>query len=36
MAEEVPGKLWRPFAKNRDAVLGDRDFLAEHSPHNNE
>jgi hypothetical protein len=33
MAEEVPGKFWRPFAKNRDAVLGDREFLAEHSPH---
>ncbi|MCM2268063.1 MAG: hypothetical protein NDI60_09870 [Elusimicrobiales bacterium] len=33
MAEPVPGKLWRPFAKNRDAVLGDRDFTAAHSPH---
>jgi hypothetical protein len=36
MAEEVPGKFWRPFAKNRDAVLGDREFLAAHSPHQNE
>lgn len=33
MAEEVPGKFWRHFAKNRDAVLGDREFLAAHSPH---
>jgi hypothetical protein len=33
MAEPVPGKFWRPFAKNRDAVLGDDEFLAEHSPH---
>jgi hypothetical protein len=33
MAEPVPGKLWRPFDKNRDAVLGDRDFTAAHSPH---
>ncbi len=34
MAEPVPGKLWRPFDKNRDAVLGDREFTAAHSPHN--
>lgn len=34
MAEPVPGKLWRPFDKNRDAVLGDREFTAVHSPHN--
>jgi len=33
MAEPVPGKFWRPFDKNRDAVLGDREFLAAHSPH---
>jgi hypothetical protein len=33
MAEAVPGKFWRPFDKNRDAVLGDRDFVAAHSPH---
>lgn len=35
MAEQVPGKFWRPFDKNRDAVLGDREFQAAHSPHNN-
>jgi len=34
MAEDVPGKFWRPFDKNRDAVLGDRDFVTAHSPHN--
>lgn len=34
MAEPVPGKFRRPFDKNRDAVLGDRVFLAAHSPHN--
>ena len=34
LAETVPGKFWRPFDKNRDAVLGDRDFTAAHSPHN--
>ena len=33
MEEPVPGKLWRPFDKNRDAVLGDRDFVTAHSPH---
>ena len=33
MAEPVPGKFWRPFDKNRDAVLGDREFVAAHSPH---
>lgn len=33
MAEPVPGKFWRPFDKNRDAVLGDREFQAAHSPH---
>ncbi len=33
MAEPVPGKFWRPFAKNRDAVLGDRVFTSAHSPH---
>ena len=33
MAEAVPGKFWRPFDKNRDAVLGDREFQAAHSPH---
>ncbi len=33
MAEPVPGKFWRPFDKNRDAVLGDRDFTVAHSPH---
>ena len=33
MAEPVPGKFWRPFDKNRDAVLGDREFTALHSPH---
>ncbi|OGR43249.1 MAG: hypothetical protein A2X35_07875 [Elusimicrobia bacterium GWA2_61_42] len=33
MAEPVPGKFWRPFDKNRDAVLGDRDFMTAHSPH---
>lgn len=33
MAEPVPGKFWRPFGKNRDAVLGDRDFQTVHSPH---
>ena len=33
MAEPVPGKFWRPFDKNRDAVLGDREFTAVHSPH---
>lgn len=33
MAEPVPGKFWRPFDKNRDAVLGDRDFETAHSPH---
>lgn len=33
MAEPVPGKFWRPFDKNRDAVLGDREFTAAHSPH---
>lgn len=36
MAEPVPGKLWRPFDKNRDAVLGDREFTAAHSPHQKE
>ena len=36
MAETVPGKFWRPFDKNRNAVLGDRDFKTAHSPHNNE
>lgn len=35
MAEPVPGKFWRPFDKNRDAVLGDREFQAAHSPHLN-
>lgn len=35
MAETVPGKFWRPFHKNRDAVLGDRDFISAHSPHQN-
>ena len=33
MEEPVPGKFWRPFDKNRDAVLGDRDFVTAHSPH---
>jgi len=33
LAEPVPGKFWRPFDKNRDAVLGDREFQAAHSPH---
>ncbi len=33
MAEPVPGKFWRPFAKNRDAVLGDGAFTSAHSPH---
>lgn len=34
MSEPVPGKFWRPFDKNRNAVLGDREFRAAHSPHN--
>jgi hypothetical protein len=33
LVEPVPGKFWRPFDKNRDAVLGDAAFTAEHSPH---
>jgi hypothetical protein len=33
MAEPVPGKFWRQFAKNRDAVLGAAAFVAAHSPH---
>lgn len=33
MAEPVPGKYWRPFDKNRNAVLGDSAFCAAHSPH---
>jgi REP element-mobilizing transposase RayT len=33
MAEPIPGKLWRPFDKNRNAVLGDSEFRATHSPH---
>jgi len=33
MAETVPGKFRRPFGKNRDAVLGDKAFLAAHNPH---
>lgn len=33
LGETVPGKFWRPFDKNRDAVLGDRDFETLHSPH---
>jgi len=33
MAETVPGKFWRPFDKNRDAVVGDDSFQALHSPH---
>lgn len=33
LAEPVPGKFWRPFDKNRDAVLGDAAFTAAHSPH---
>jgi len=36
LVEPVPGKFWRPFAKNRDAVLGDREFTASHSPHGQE
>lgn len=36
LAEPVPGKFWRPFDKNRNAVLGDRDFRREHSPHDNQ
>ena len=36
MAEPIPGKLWRPFDKNRNAVLGDREFRAAHSPHDND
>jgi hypothetical protein len=35
LVEPVPGKFWRPFDKNRDAVLGDREFLTAHSPHGN-
>lgn len=33
MAEPAPGKFWRPFDKNRDAVIGDAAFEAAHSPH---
>jgi REP element-mobilizing transposase RayT len=33
MAEPIQGKFWRPFDKNRNAVLGDREFRAAHSPH---
>ncbi|MBI4352126.1 MAG: transposase [Elusimicrobia bacterium] len=33
LAAPIPGKLWRPFDKNRNAVLGDREFRAAHSPH---
>jgi len=33
MAEPIPGKFWRPFDKNRNAVLGDHDFRTIHSPH---
>lgn len=33
LAETAPGKFWRPFDKNRDAVIGDADFEAAHSPH---
>ena len=33
LGETVPGKFWRPFDKNRDAVLGDDEFTALHSPH---
>ena len=36
MAEPVPGKFWRPFDKNRNAVLGDQAFRAAHSPHDTE
>lgn len=36
LMEPVPGKFWRPFDKNRDAVLGDREFRAAHSPHHNQ
>ncbi len=35
MSEPIPGKFWRPFDKNRDAVLGDPVFRAAHSPHKN-
>ena len=33
LAEPIPGKLWRPFDKNRNSVIGDRDFKTAHSPH---
>jgi len=35
MSAPIPSKLWRPFDKNRDAVLGDAAFRAAHSPHHN-
>jgi putative transposase len=33
--EPIEGKLWRPFEKNRNMVLGDRDFRAAHPSHRN-
>jgi REP element-mobilizing transposase RayT len=35
MAAPIPGKFWRPFDKNRNAVLGESAFRSAHSPHNN-
>lgn len=35
MAESIEGKFWRPFDKNRNMVLGDREFKTAHSPHDN-
>jgi len=31
--EPIPQKLWRPFDKNRNAVLGSPEFRKLHSPH---
>jgi REP element-mobilizing transposase RayT len=31
--EPIPPKLWRPFDKNRNAVLGSPEFRKQHSPH---
>lgn len=36
MSEPIPGKLWRPFDKNRNSVIGDREFKTAHSPHDHD
>lgn len=33
MADAIPPKLWKPFDKNRNMIMGDPEFKAAHSPH---